>query len=149
MSHHRFYAGCSVTSLLMFLVPFHAEASRWHLNLPAKLMDQVDPISQVFALDEVRLRRDALSIEFLSANAEQIEFLPKHSLIERPVTLSPVRTLADSHPKNQQAEHTTFINVQVQYLHTDLLGSVVLETDSNGNAIKSNTYKPFGESGNN
>jgi hypothetical protein len=35
---------------------------------------------------------------------------------------------------------------QVIYLHTDALGSVIAETDANGNVIKRTEYKPFGES---
>ncbi|OBP13179.1 hypothetical protein A5320_20285 [Rheinheimera sp. SA_1] len=35
--------------------------------------------------------------------------------------------------------------VQVIYLHTDALGSVIAETDANGNVIKRSEYKPFGE----
>ncbi len=35
------------------------------------------------------------------------------------------------------------------YLHTDVLGSTVLETDATGNVIKRTEYKPFGESSNN
>lgn len=34
----------------------------------------------------------------------------------------------------------------VIYLHTDVLGSVIAESDSKGNIIKTNDYKPFGES---
>ena len=36
-------------------------------------------------------------------------------------------------------------SLQVIYLHTDALGSVVAETDANGNVIKRSEYKPFGE----
>ncbi len=32
------------------------------------------------------------------------------------------------------------------YLHTDVLGSAVVETDTSGNVIKRTEYKPFGES---
>ncbi len=35
------------------------------------------------------------------------------------------------------------------YLHTDVLGSAVVETDTSGNVIKRTEYKPFGESNNN
>jgi hypothetical protein len=35
---------------------------------------------------------------------------------------------------------------QVIFLHTDILGSVVMETDANGNVKKRTEYKPFGES---
>lgn len=34
----------------------------------------------------------------------------------------------------------------VTFLHTDVLGSVVAESDSNGTIIKKTDYKPFGES---
>ncbi|MDP2714943.1 fibronectin type III domain-containing protein [Rheinheimera sp.] len=34
----------------------------------------------------------------------------------------------------------------VTYLHTDLLGSVIAESDSNGSIIKKTDYKPFGDS---
>jgi hypothetical protein len=37
-------------------------------------------------------------------------------------------------------------SVQVIYLHTDALGSVIAETDANGKVIKRTEYKPFGES---
>ncbi|WP_206099587.1 InlB B-repeat-containing protein, partial [Rheinheimera riviphila] len=36
-------------------------------------------------------------------------------------------------------------SIQVIYLHTDALGSVIAETDANGNVIKRSEYKPFGE----
>jgi len=45
--------------------------------------------------------------------------------------------------------HATFkalaTGVQVIYLHTDALGSVIAETDASGNVIKRSEYKPFGE----
>jgi hypothetical protein len=34
----------------------------------------------------------------------------------------------------------------VTYLHTDVLGSVIAESDSNGKIIRKTEYKPFGES---
>jgi hypothetical protein len=34
---------------------------------------------------------------------------------------------------------------KVIYIHTDALGSVIAETDANGNVIKRTEYKPFGE----
>lgn len=34
----------------------------------------------------------------------------------------------------------------VTYLHTDVLGSVIAESDANGNIIKKTDYKPFGQS---
>lgn len=34
----------------------------------------------------------------------------------------------------------------ITYLHTDVLGSVIAESDSSGNIIKNTDYKPFGES---
>ena len=34
----------------------------------------------------------------------------------------------------------------VIYIHTDILGSVIAESDGNGNVIKTKDYKPFGES---
>ena len=34
----------------------------------------------------------------------------------------------------------------VTFLHTDVLGSVIAESDSNGTIIKKTDYKPFGES---
>lgn len=34
----------------------------------------------------------------------------------------------------------------VTFLHTDVLGSVIAESDGNGNVIKTKDYKPFGES---
>ena len=37
------------------------------------------------------------------------------------------------------------VAIQVIYLHTDALGSVIAETDANGNVIKRSEYKPFGE----
>jgi hypothetical protein len=37
-------------------------------------------------------------------------------------------------------------SLQVIYLHTDALGSVIAETDANGKVIKRTEYKPFGES---
>ncbi len=40
----------------------------------------------------------------------------------------------------------TAISLPVTYLHTDLMGSVIAETDSSGNLSKTATYKPFGES---
>lgn len=37
-------------------------------------------------------------------------------------------------------------SAQTIYLHTDVLGSVILETDASGNVKKRTEYKPFGES---
>lgn len=139
MSHHRICTTCCFTSLLLFFAASYAEASQWHLSIPAKLFDQIDPINLILTLDEERLGSDSKPAKFLSAIAAR----------DRQVTSSPAPTLKESQPLNPQTEQIMLNNLQVQYLHTDLQGSVVLETDSNGNLIKTNTYKPFGESGNN
>lgn len=139
MSHHRICATCCFTSLLLLFAASDAEASQWHSTIPAKLFDQIDPINLILILDEARQGSDSKPAKFLSAIAAR----------DRPVTSSPASTLKALQPLNPQTEQMMLNNLQVQYLHTDLLGSVVLETDSNGNAIKTNTYKPFGESGNN
>lgn len=44
------------------------------------------------------------------------------------------------------ATFTAEPSVQTIYLHTDVLGSVILETDASGNVKKRTEYKPFGES---
>lgn len=139
MSHHRTYAACCFTTLLLFFMPSDADASRWQLSLPAKPTDQMDPVSPVFAFDEIRQRADSMSGKFQSAIAG----------MENQVTPLPAPSSEESQALYPQAVQIILSNVQVQYLHTDLLGSVVLETDNNGNVIKSTAYKPFGESGNN
>ncbi len=48
------------------------------------------------------------------------------------------------HFDNSQARALN--NQSVIYLHTDMLGSVIAESDLNGNVIKRTEYKPFGES---
>lgn len=139
MSPHRTYAACCFTSLLMIFLSSDAEASRWQLGLPTKPMDQVDPVSLVFAFDEIRQGAESMPAKFLSAMTGT----------DNQVMPFPVPTSTESQPSLWQTDQMMLSNIQVQYLHTDLLGSVVLETDSNGNVIKSSTYKPFGESGNN
>jgi hypothetical protein len=45
-----------------------------------------------------------------------------------------------------QASFAVDNTAQTIYLHTDALGSVILETDASGNVKKRTEYKPFGES---
>lgn len=40
----------------------------------------------------------------------------------------------------------TVSSVVVTYVHTDVLGSVIAETNASGVVIKTTDYKPFGES---
>ena len=136
MSHHRICATCFFTSLLLLFAVSDAEASQWHSSIPEKLIDQIDPINLILTLDDARQGSDSTSAKFLSAVAAR----------ERPVISSSVTTPTELQPLHPQSEQMMFNTLQVQYLHTDLLGSVVLETDSNGKAIKTTTYKPFGES---
>lgn len=136
MPHHRHHAVCCFTSLLLFFMSSAAEASRWHSSFPAQQLDRIDPINLLLIPDESRLEATPLSDQFLSAIAA----------MDSPLTSS--TTSAETHVLYRQLQQKTLSSVQTQYLHSDLLGSVVLETDSDGNVIKTNTYKPFGESGN-
>jgi hypothetical protein len=143
MSYHPLCAACCFVSVLTLSLPIHAEAFRWDLILPEKTMDHIDPINLVFVIDKIP--QDSMSIEPLTAPTWRTSTLPKPLASKKPSVPLPVTVLADSYPVYEQAS----VNIlQVQYLHTDLLGSVVLETDSTGSVIKSNTYKPFGKQGN-
>lgn len=145
MSYRPLYATRCFVSVLTLSLPIHAEASRWDLIFSAKTMDHPDPINHLFVTDERPL--DSMTIESLTAASTwQISILPKPLASKKPSIPLSTTVLADSSPVSEQAA----VNLlQVQYLHTDLLGSVVLETDSTGSVIKSSAYKPFGELSNN
>lgn len=144
MSYRPLYAARCFVSVLTLSLPIHAEASRWDLIFSAKTMDHPDPINHLFVTDE--RPQDSMTIESLTASTWQISILPKPLVSKKPSIPLSTTVLADSSPVSEQAA----VNLlQVQYLHTDLLGSVVLETDSTGSVIKSSAYKPFGELSNN
>lgn len=57
----------------------------------------------------------------------------------------------DSSPTITSAntDGSVYLGKKVTYLHTDVLGSVIAETDESGTVKKTTDYKPFGESKNN
>ncbi len=140
-----------VNLLVLAGISLSAEAVGWHLfAAPGHLHHSTETINTQAGVGDVAALSPRRELQYVLTTNDVLG-LPLKAAI---ASASPqydviLKSHSDIPPSDTSAKteiNTQITNVQVLYLHTDLLGSVIAETDLSGNTIKTTTYKPFGES---
>ncbi len=140
-----------VNLLMLVGISLSAEAVGWHMfATPGRLHDSTEPINTQAGVGDVTALSPLRELQFILTTNDVLGLPLKAAIASAPPQYNVIlKSHSDIPPTDTTAKteiNAQITNVQVLYLHTDLLGSVIAETDLSGNTIKATTYKPFGES---
>lgn len=140
-----------VNLLLLAGISLSAEAAGWHMfAAPGRLHHPTEPINIQTGVGDVAALSPQRELQYVLTANDVLGSLLKAAITSAPPQYDVIlNSHSDTPPSDTTAKteiNAQITNVQVLYLHTDLLGSVIAETDLSGNTIKTTTYKPFGES---